>query len=117
MVTVGDFSVSTAAVVSLLTATLIPFLSALVTRVPSFLTGVVTAVLAIVSGFLAEWAANPDHFDWKAALGTALAAWAIAALTHSKVLKGTAVEAELQARGLIGSGPAAPPEPTPPPAP
>lgn len=84
----------TATAVSVLTAPVIPFLSSLATRAPGVATGAVTAGLATGSGLIAE-AAAPTPWSWQAGLGTAVLAWAVAALTHSKVLAGTDLETKL----------------------
>lgn len=91
--------IPTAVWVAFVASTVIPFLSALATKAPSFLTGALTLALSALDGFLAVWAKAGEGFDWRAALGATLGAWAIAALTHSKVLKGTAIEAQLHAVG------------------
>lgn len=91
--------IPTAVWVAFIASTAIPFLSALATRAPSFLTGALTLALSAADGFFSVWAKQGDAFSWRAALAATLIAWAIAALTHSKVLKGTAVEAQLHAIG------------------
>lgn len=81
-----------------LLANVIPYLSALGTRAPTWATGFLTLVLSLVDGILSELATN-GGYDWRAALGTAFIAWAVAALHHSKILKGTAAEVRLHAVG------------------
>lgn len=91
--------VNTALILSVVTAYVIPLLSALVTKAPSAVTGLCTTLLAAISGFLAEWAASPNNFDWKTAAGTALAAWLVAVVAHSKTWAGSAVEQRLHSVG------------------
>jgi hypothetical protein len=83
--------------IGLICSTLIPALSAVATRAPSFATGALTALLAGVNGVLSTLVATGD-VTWKAA-GAALLSWLIAAVTHSKVLAGTDVERQLHAIG------------------
>jgi hypothetical protein len=92
----------TALVLAVLSGLVQPFFSALLTKAPSFLTGALTALQAALAGFLAEWAANPDRFDWKQALGTALGAWLVAVVTHKSVLDGTHVQRRLHKSGVKG---------------
>lgn len=73
----------------------IPYLSALATRGPRFLTGALTGLLSLAAGFFGTWAAQGDGFDWKAALGAALVSWVVAVIHHTKVLAGTGVESKL----------------------
>lgn len=90
---------NTALVLSVLTAYGIPLLSALATKAPSAVTGIVTTLVAALSGFLAEWAANPDHYDWKAGAATALAAWIVATRAHDKTWAGSDIERALHSVG------------------
>jgi hypothetical protein len=89
-----------ATVAGFIAATVIPYLSALVTRHPGWWTGAITLLLSALNGVFTQWAAHGDGFDWKAAVGAALISWVIAVVSHSKVLKGTAVEARLHAAGI-----------------
>lgn len=74
----------------------IPYLSALATRHPGHLTGIVTAALALVDGLLVELAAQaPGHYNVGAAAGQAFLVWLTATKWHSKVLAGTQTEANL----------------------
>lgn len=82
---------------SLITSVGIPYLSALATKAPSWSTGFITALLSTGSGFFSEWAAHGSGFAWKAAAGTSLLNFTIAAITHHGWLKGTDVEAKLYA--------------------
>ncbi|HET6915397.1 MAG TPA: hypothetical protein VFH56_04845 [Acidimicrobiales bacterium] len=84
-------------VIAALCANAIPYLSALATKAPSWATGAITAVLSLADGFLAELPAK--HYDVRAALGTAFAAWLVAAIHHTKILAGTVVEQRLYAAG------------------
>lgn len=90
---------NTALVLSVLTGYFIPLLSALVTKAPTWLTGIATSLIAVLSGFLAEWAASPSHYDWKTGAATALGAWLIAAVAHAKTWAGSAIETKLHAIG------------------
>lgn len=84
-------------IVAFLTANVIPYLSALATRGPSWLTGMVTVTLSLASGFLSDWAAAGSGFDWRSALGASFGTWVVASLHHWKVLSGTEVETKLYA--------------------
>lgn len=81
----------------------IPWVSALVSHADTTWTGVVVVGLSFADGFFADWAANTDHFNWKAALGASLLAWAIAATSHSKVAKGGSVYNSLLSFGSTTS--------------
>jgi len=81
-----------ATLLSFLSGYAIPYVSALVSKTNSWWTGLVTIVLSTLSGFLSEWAAVGDKFDWKAAALTSIVTAAIAWGSHSKWLKGTAIE-------------------------
>jgi hypothetical protein len=76
-----------------------PFLSALLTKAPSFLTGALTTLIATASAFIAEWQANPNHFDWKQAASTALAGWLVALAVQKGWLAGTPTQMKLHATG------------------
>lgn len=108
----GLFHLPTAVVVALIAANGIPYLTALVHRQrwPSFALGLTTMVLSVADGFFSTWAASPDaaDYDWKAAVGVSISAFFIAAVQHSKVLKGTGVEAALLAAGNRTTAPATP---------
>lgn len=80
----------------------IPYLSALLTRRPGHLAGVVTVVLSLADGFLATLAQQGDHLDARAALAASFGSWVIASKWHTKVLSGTATETSLHATGLTG---------------
>lgn len=82
-----------------LIANVVPYLSALVTRAPNWIAGFLTLLLSAVDGFLSQWAAAGNNFDWKAALGSTLVAWVIAILHHSKILQSTDTEAALHNMG------------------
>lgn len=92
-------TVPTPLLIGFVVSNVIPYLSALATKAPSWATGAITLALSTLTGFLSEWAAQGSAFDWKAALGASLVSWAVAALHHSKILAGTQVEAQLYAVG------------------
>lgn len=75
----------------------IPYISALLTKHPGHLTGLITAALASVNGVLADLATE-GNVTWKAA-GVALLSWLVATKWHGKVLAGTSVEDDLHATG------------------
>jgi hypothetical protein len=87
------------AVIAFIASTIIPAFSAWVVREhwDSSITGVVTLGLSTADGFFSEWAKDGDSFNWKYAIGIALGSWAIAAITQSKILSGTQLEAWLLA--------------------
>lgn len=84
-----------ATLLSFLTGYAIPYVSALVSKTNGWWTGFVTLALSTISGFLSEWAAAGDKFDWKAAALTSIVTAAIAWGSHSKWLRGTVIEAKL----------------------
>lgn len=88
-----------AVVAGILAANVIPYLSALATKAPTWATGALTLLLAGLDGFFAAWAAQGDQFDWRGAAGTALAAWVVAIMQHRAVLSGTATESRLHSVG------------------
>lgn len=74
----------------------IPYLSALFTRKPSHLTGVITALLSLLDGLAVALAQQGNgHYNFGLAAGQAFLAWLTATGWHSKVLSGTPVEAKL----------------------
>lgn len=89
-------------VAAVLSGNVIPYLAALATRAPSWLTGVLSAALSFVAAVCAEVANVSGAIDWRAVLATAGATWLVAAVHHSKILKGTPVEAKLHAAGAGG---------------
>lgn len=98
-----------------LLANLIPYLSALSTKAPTWATGAVTLVLSAADGVLADVARG--NVDPRAVIGTALVSWAIASMHHSKILRGTQVEANLHALPRKGNRPKPYRQPMPPAAP
>lgn len=101
-----------AALLGWLASVAIPYLSALVTRKPSHLTGVITAVLALVDGFVVELVHQGNgHYNFALAGGQAFLAWITATSWHSKVLAGTEIEAALHAFLKPPAAPAPPPAP------
>lgn len=97
----------------LLVSIVIPAASALLVKAhwDASVTGVLTLLLSTADGFLTQWAHAGSGFDWRAAAGTALMSWLIAALTQSKILSGTQLEARLLALGS-GVTPTGSPDPT-----
>ena len=85
-----------------------PYIAALLTRSPSWLTGIITMTLAAASGLVGELVAAPDNYDWHKALGTALTAWLLALGAHFSQLSGTGVQARLHE---VGTKPAKRPAP------
>jgi len=98
----------TAALIGWLASIGIPYLSALFTKKPSHLTGIITAVLSLLDGFLVELSNQNGHYQWGTAAGQAFLAWLTAITWHSKVLAGTKTEASLYATGITAKAPAAP---------
>jgi hypothetical protein len=90
-----------ALVLATLSGIVIPYLSALATKAPTWATGAVTAVLAAVAGFVGEWAASADadSYDWRKGLTTAASALFFAFLSHKITLSGTTVQSKLHATG------------------
>lgn len=88
-----------ATIVAWILAQAAPYLSALLTSSPGWLTGALTLLFTAVDGFVAEWVRAGDNFDFTAAAGTALGAWIIAVIHHSKILSGTETERNLYAVG------------------
>lgn len=85
-----------AALLGWLASVAIPYLSALATRKPGHLTGVITAVLALVDGFLVELSQQGNgHYNFALAGGQAFLAWITATQWHTKVLAGTKTEGKL----------------------
>lgn len=75
---------------------------ALLTKTPTWLTGVATTVLAVVTSFVTEWyqSADASHYDWAKALLGAVAAWAIARAAHRGTWMGSKPEARAYATGV-----------------
>jgi hypothetical protein len=73
-------------VLSVLTSYVIPYLAALAVKAPSWAQHAVTVLLASASAFLAEWAANPNHFDWKQGAGLAVVNFVFAFVVHKAAL-------------------------------
>lgn len=78
------------ALLSLVTSVLVPGVSSLLGRSANS-AGVWTPVLAAVSGFGAEWAAN-DSFSWRSGLVLSLIGYVLAAVAHSKIWADTPLE-------------------------
>lgn len=76
-----------------------PFLAALVTKAPTFLTGVITTLITTAAAFVTDWLANPNHFEWKTAASAALSSWALAFLVHKGWISDTTLQDRLHARG------------------
>lgn len=96
---------------AVLSGNVIPYLSAIATKAPTWATGAITFGLSVVSAFAGEAVNETDGFNWQAAILTAALTVGMAALHHSKILKGTQIEADLHAK--VGNKPttAAPPPP------
>jgi hypothetical protein len=88
-------------VVQLLTASVIPGISAWLTKKPSAWTGLITAVLVAISAGLSEWVASPSTFHWKTAVATLFVTYVWVAILHSKFWAGD-LEGWLNAHGLGG---------------
>ena len=85
---------NTATLLTLLTAVVIPAVSALLAKgkVPANVAGLITPMLAAASGFLAEWAQQPNHYDWRQGAINAVMAYVVAVLSHYGLWKGTAAQ-------------------------
>lgn len=81
----------TAAVIVAIAAFVIPALSALATKAPSWSTGFVTIVLAGITGFVAEAAKAGDGYDWKRSAAATLASVGIALIAQLQLWGRTAV--------------------------
>lgn len=93
---------NTATVLSLLIGVVIPHLSALLSgtkAIPAWAGGYITLVLAAVTGFLSEWAKDPNHYDWQRGALNAGVALLFAVISHYGVLRSTPVQAKLLAVG------------------
>lgn len=71
-----------------LLANVIPYISALLTRRPSALTGYVTIALSFVVTLLTTVSATHGDFDWKKIIGGAFVTWAVARLHYNTAVKG-----------------------------
>lgn len=89
-----------ALLISLLTSTLIPAVSSLVSRQhwPTEITALITVILAAVSGFAAQ-AASAGDFHLNTALLYSLLTYVIAAVARSQFWRGTTTDAKLLAVG------------------
>lgn len=85
----------------LIASVLIPALTAAAHRErwDSSVTGIATLFLSTAAGFFTEWAQAGDGFRWTTAVIAALGSFIVAALTQSRVLAGTGLEAWLLALG------------------
>jgi hypothetical protein len=89
---------NTATILALMTSVIIPHASSLLSNnrlIPAWAGGYVTLVLAAVSGFCSEWAAQPNHYNWKQGALTALGSFLLAALSRIVVHQNTPPEADL----------------------
>ena len=97
--------VDTAFMLALITGTIIPLVSSLLSKThwSSGVTGVITMALAAISGFFTEWAqsSNASHYDWKHAVLIAIGTLLMAFLGRNVAWKGSKTDAKLLA---IGSG-------------
>jgi hypothetical protein len=100
----------TAVVVVLIAGYVLPFATSLISKAhwSGATMGLVTTLLASVTGFFGEWASSPDieHWDWRAGVGLALGAFLTALASRALVLRATPLDAKLLA---IGSKTSAPP--------
>jgi len=55
-------------VIPWIVAQVFPYISAWATKRPSWVTGLITAVLSALASFGSEYLANKDNFDWKVAI-------------------------------------------------
>jgi hypothetical protein len=88
-----------AATIAIVTGIAHPYISALLTRAPSWLTGILTSLQAAAAGFIAELAIAPDNYDWRKALGIAISSWILAFAAQTLHLSGTTVQDKLHAVG------------------
>lgn len=82
---------NTALVLTIIVSLVIPLISALLSRThwDQTVTGLITMLLAAVTGFFTEWinSNNATHYDWHTALGLALFSFIVAVATHYGVWK------------------------------
>jgi uncharacterized membrane-anchored protein len=91
----------TATVIALLISTVLPLVSSLVTTVhmPPEVAGIVTLLLATVTGFLTEWHEAGDGFRWQTAAGLAALSFLTAAVARARIWIGSRTDAKLLAVG------------------
>lgn len=80
---------------ALIVSVIIPLVSSLLARAhwPSEVVGLLTLVVSTVNGFAAQWADAGSGFDWKPALGTAVASFVVAVLSRYGLWRGTQTDA------------------------
>lgn len=99
------FAVNLATALALIVSVLLPLASSLLTKqsMPAEVRGILTLLLATVTGFVTEWAhaaASSDvSFRWQAAAGTAAVSFVIAVLARYGLWKGTVTDAKALAVG------------------
>lgn len=101
----------TATIIAMICSLIIPAVSALLKREhwDTIWGGVFSLALSFAAGFLGEWQASPNHFDWRTALISTVVNFGVAFLLgHKGVLQGTNTEAKLLAFPTR-TAPAAPP--------
>jgi len=99
------FAVNLATALALVVSVVLPLVSSLLTKesMPAEVRGILTLLLATVTGFVTEWAhaaASSDvSFRWQAAAGTAAVSFVIAVLSRYGLWRGTATDAKALAVG------------------
>jgi hypothetical protein len=85
----------------LLVSVVLPLVSSLLTttKMPDEVRGILTLVLAGVTGTVTEWAKSGDGFDWRTAVKTALVAFVIAVAGRVALWRGTKTDGKLLAVG------------------
>lgn len=91
-------SLDTVQTISLLLGTLYPILVGLITKVSTSAKtkSLLLAGLSIVSGFVSEWVADPNAFQWQQALVTAVLTFVTAVASYYGLIKPTGTAAKAQ---------------------
>jgi small basic protein len=89
-------------IVSMLVGVVIPVLIALVTTkaMSAGLKAILLALLSALAGFVTEWLASPDDFNWQIAVLTWFQTFIIAVATHFGLWKPTGVTQRAQEIGV-----------------
>lgn len=82
-----------------LAANLIPYLSQLATRAPSWATGAVTFALSLLAAVLAA-VAHAGADNWRTVAAVTAVTWVVARLHLKTFIKGTTVESWLVSHGV-----------------
>lgn len=101
----------TAVAVVIIAGYILPFATSLASKAhfSGATMGLITTLLAALTGFFGEWASSPniEHWDWRAGVALAFGAFFTSLASRALVLRATPLDAKLLAIGSKTPPPAA----------